>query len=207
MGNSSLTVKHRHTCQHYWIFRVSNTVPAQFDTWLFCCKHKTHSTKQTTSCLVTEERLWLDNHCSGRGFNKHQLDLKEYLPCLDPLRSPLGPVLGVYLVSRVAALCRVQSKSSFLSWVNMQMGSSSKLQWNSPGERHNRTELSSHIHIITKERKSYTKPRSYGTVCKQCDTYCIFMRFPGVCMCVHVSGGDIQQPSPNYTIWSGEQNF
>lgn len=53
-------------------------------------------------------------------------------PCLDPLRSLLGPVLGVYLVSRVAALCLVQSKSSPFSWVNMQMGSSSKLQWNSP---------------------------------------------------------------------------
>lgn len=67
------------------------------------------------------------------------LELKSYSPCLEPLRSALGPVLGVYLVSRVAALCRVQSKSSFLSWVNMQMGSSSKLQWNSPGERQSRT--------------------------------------------------------------------
>ena len=53
-------------------------------------------------------------------------------PCLEPLRSLLGPVLGVYLVSLVAALWRVQSNSSVLSWVNMHTASSSKPHWNSP---------------------------------------------------------------------------
>ncbi|TNN37466.1 hypothetical protein EYF80_052372 [Liparis tanakae] len=68
---------------------------------------------------------------------------------LESVRSPLGPVLGVYLVSRLAALCRVQSKSSFLSCVNMQMGSSSKLQWNSSGERQSRTALTGHGKLET----------------------------------------------------------
>lgn len=45
------------------------------------------------------------------------------------------------------------------------------------------------------------------TECVRCDTYCIFMRFPGVCLSVCVSQGGIQQQSPNYTTRSGEQKF
>ncbi len=54
------------------------------------------------------------------------------IPCLEPVRSLPGPVLGVYLVSLVAALCLVQSNSSVLSWMNIQTVSSSKPQWNLP---------------------------------------------------------------------------
>ena len=59
---------------------------------------------------------------------------QQSVPCFEPLRSLLGPVLGVYLVSLVAALCLVQSNSSVLSWVNIHIASSSKLQWNLPTE-------------------------------------------------------------------------
>ena len=95
-------------------------------------RRKTWSAINTSGIHVIQMQLFRNGHFVD-------LELKSHSPCLEPLRSALGPVLGVYLVSRVAALCRVQSKSSFLSWVNMQMGSSSKLQWNSPGERQSRT--------------------------------------------------------------------
>lgn len=60
----------------------------------------------------------------------HMCSALESIPCLDPVRSLLGPVLGVYFVFLVAALCLVQSNSSVLSCVNIHTLSSSKLQWN-----------------------------------------------------------------------------
>lgn len=50
------------------------------------------------------------------------------IPSLEPLRSALGPVFGVYFVFLVAVLCLVQSKLSVSSWVNKQMLPSSNPQ-------------------------------------------------------------------------------
>lgn len=55
-----------------------------------------------------------------------------FVPCLEPERSELGPVLGVYFVSREAERWRVQLNSSALSWENRHNASSSKPHWNSP---------------------------------------------------------------------------
>lgn len=70
--------------------------------------------------------------CKYRLFHikRHMCSGFKSIPCLDPVRSLLGPVLGVYFVFLVAALCLVQSNSSVLSWVNIHILSSSKLQWN-----------------------------------------------------------------------------
>lgn len=144
-------------------------------------------------CLVQSFNSSYPSH-TDEGYDAVQRGaFHKHLPCLDPLRSALGPVFGVYLVSRVAALCRVQSKSSFLSWVNMQMGSSSKLQWNSPGEQRSRTRL---LLSITTEREN-THGLMERCSMQQRDILWILMRVPGERF---VSQGIYQ--GPNYTmIW------
>lgn len=78
---------------------------------------------------------------AGRGLKKQKKGCNwncvcgsvwRFVPCLEPVWSELGPVFGVYLVSRVAALWRVQSNTSVLSWENKHNASSSKPHWNSP---------------------------------------------------------------------------